>query len=92
MVDETGALVDGDEILFIIAKSRHQRGHDGGVVGTLMTNLGLEKALADMQFHLCERMWAIVMFLKQWKSASGYWAARCQATLSAQISLRPVMA
>jgi phosphoglucosamine mutase len=50
MVDENGALVDGDEILYVIAASRHQRGRmDGGVVGTLMTNLGLEKALADMQ-------------------------------------------
>ena len=50
MVDETGALVDGDEILFIIVTSRHQRGvMSGGVVGTLMTNLGLEKALADMR-------------------------------------------
>ena len=50
LVDENGALVDGDEILYIIAASRHQRGHMyGGVAGTLMTNLGLEKALADMQ-------------------------------------------
>ena len=36
--------------LYIIAASRHQRGRmDGGVAGTLMTNLGLEKALADTQ-------------------------------------------
>ena len=50
LVDETGALVDGDEILYIIATSRHQHGRmDGGVAGTVMTNLGLEKALADMQ-------------------------------------------
>ena len=49
MVDETGALVDGDEILYIIASSRRQLDRmDGGVVGTLMTNLGLEKALAKM--------------------------------------------
>ncbi len=49
LVDETGALVDGDEILYIIAAARYQRGRmDGGVVGTLMTNLGLEKALASM--------------------------------------------
>ena len=49
LVDETGALVDGDEILYIIAAARYQRDRmDGGVVGTLMTNLGLEKALASM--------------------------------------------
>ncbi len=50
LVDEAGTLVDGDEVLFIIASARHQRGRmHGGVVGTLMTNLGLEHALADMQ-------------------------------------------
>ena len=49
MVDETGALVDGDEILYIIACSRLLRDQmDGGVVGTSMTNLGLEKALEEM--------------------------------------------
>jgi phosphoglucosamine mutase len=49
MVDENGALVDGDEILYIIATSRRQFDlMEGGVVGTSMTNLGLEKALAKM--------------------------------------------
>lgn len=53
MVDEQGALVDGDEILYIIAASRHRRGHmEGGVVGTLMTNIGLEKGLAAMKIPL----------------------------------------
>ena len=48
-----GALVDGDEIIYIIAASRHRRGHmEGGVVGTLMTNLGLEKALAAMEIPM----------------------------------------
>ncbi len=49
MVDEQGAIVDGDELLFVIAISRKQQGTlNGGVVGTLMTNLGMEKAL-DVQ-------------------------------------------
>lgn len=48
MVDHTGALVDGDEILYIIALSRQAAGKlEGPVVGTLMTNLGLEHALAE---------------------------------------------
>ena len=39
MVDHTGALVDGDELLFIIARQRKEVGRlKGGVVGTLMTN------------------------------------------------------
>ena len=46
MVDHKGNLVDGDELLFIIAMSRQQEGTlNGGVVGTLMSNLGLEHAL-----------------------------------------------
>jgi len=49
MVDHRGEIVDGDEILYIIAKARHAAGDmQGGVAGTLMTNLGLEHALADM--------------------------------------------
>jgi len=46
MVDHMGELVDGDELLFIIAVSRQQGGVlNGRVVGTLMSNLGLEHAL-----------------------------------------------
>ena len=45
MVDETGAVVDGDEILFIIAKWYAETDRlKGGVVGTVMSNLGLELA------------------------------------------------
>lgn len=46
MVDHEGNIVDGDEILFIIAQARLARQQlEGPVVGTLMTNLGLERAL-----------------------------------------------
>lgn len=46
MVDHTGAVVDGDEILYIISQARQEEGkHCGTVVGTLMSNLGLELAL-----------------------------------------------
>ncbi|WP_434608364.1 phosphoglucosamine mutase [Pseudomonas sp. R1-7] len=49
MVDHTGTVVDGDELLFIIARDLRGRGKlKGGVVGTLMSNLGLELALADL--------------------------------------------
>ena len=49
MVDHRGDIVDGDEILYVLAKARHDAGNmSGGVVGTLMTNLALEHALADM--------------------------------------------
>jgi phosphoglucosamine mutase len=43
MVDSAGNLLDGDQLLYIIAQHRHQQGElGGGVVGTLMTNLALE--------------------------------------------------
>ena len=46
MVDHTGRLVDGDELLYVIARERHDAGVlNGGVVGTLMTNLGVEQGL-----------------------------------------------
>lgn len=46
MVDHKGDIVDGDEILYIIARARQRADKQfGAVVGTLMTNLGLEKAL-----------------------------------------------
>ncbi len=49
MVDHTGAVVDGDELLYIIASDLQERGRlQGGVVGTLMSNLGLELALAEL--------------------------------------------
>ncbi|PCI07720.1 MAG: phosphoglucosamine mutase [Gammaproteobacteria bacterium] len=49
MVDKKGEVVDGDELLYIIARSRLSEGEDiGGVVGTLMTNLGMELAVKDL--------------------------------------------
>jgi len=48
MVDEKGEVVDGDELLFIIAQSRKNQGQlVGGVVGTVMTNIGMEIALKE---------------------------------------------
>ena len=49
MVDHTGYVIDGDEAIFIIASHELQAGRmRGGVVGTLMSNMGLELALADL--------------------------------------------
>lgn len=47
MVDHAGSYVDGDQILFIIGAARHAaEALNGGIVGTLMSNLGLEHACA----------------------------------------------
>ena len=48
MVDHTGQLIDGDLILYVLATERNRQGTlSGPVVGTLMSNLGLEKALQE---------------------------------------------
>jgi phosphoglucosamine mutase len=48
MVDHTGAIVDGDELLFILATHKFTKTNaKRGVVGTLMSNLGLENALKE---------------------------------------------
>jgi len=54
MVDHKGETIDGDEVLAMIAAHRHENGTLGEhVVGTLMSNLGLEKAITGMglKFH-----------------------------------------
>jgi phosphoglucosamine mutase len=49
-VDHEGELVDGDELLYIIARDQMRtRGHCAGVVGTLMSNLGFELALSELE-------------------------------------------
>ena len=49
MADAQGRLYDGDQLLYVIARHRHARGElVGGVVGTQMTNLGFEHALAQL--------------------------------------------
>jgi len=54
MVDHLGRKVDGDQLLYVIAAHRHSIGRlQGPVVGTLMTNYGLERALQErgIEFH-----------------------------------------
>lgn len=48
-VDHNGHVVDGDQILYILAQAGKRNGSlEGGVVGTLMSNLGLEIALKEL--------------------------------------------
>ncbi|MCK0538047.1 phosphoglucosamine mutase [Alcanivorax quisquiliarum] len=54
MVDDQGNLVDGDQLLYILAMDRHLRGTlQGGAVGTLMSNFGLELALKAVDIPFC---------------------------------------
>jgi phosphoglucosamine mutase len=54
IVDEKGQVVDGDQIMAVIAESWHKSGtlHAGGVVATVMSNLGLELYLNDLGLTL----------------------------------------
>ena len=53
MVNANGELLDGDHLLYVIAQSRLAReSMHGGVVGTVMSNLGLEQALKDLLLEI----------------------------------------
>ncbi|MGU3576867.1 phosphoglucosamine mutase [Brucellaceae bacterium C25G] len=54
MVDETGTVIDGDQLMAVIAQSwaRTGRLQGGGIVATIMSNLGLERFLGDHQLTL----------------------------------------
>jgi len=56
MVDHTGEKVDGDELVFIIAKAWKKNGtlKSSTVVGTKMSNLGMREALADLDINFIE--------------------------------------
>jgi phosphoglucosamine mutase len=49
MVDHRGEIVDGDELLFIMARDYKQKGQlVGGIVGTIMSNFGFERAMKEL--------------------------------------------
>jgi phosphoglucosamine mutase len=54
VVDEQGRAVDGDQIMALIATRMHEKGalRGGGVVATVMSNLGLERYLARLGLEL----------------------------------------
>ena len=56
IVDEKGNMVDGDQVMAVIGTSWHQRGQlvGGGIVATVMSNLGLQRYL-EAQGLLLER-------------------------------------
>ena len=54
MIDENGQIIDGDQIMALIARAWHNAGKlkGGGVVSTVMSNLGLERFLRSMALDL----------------------------------------
>jgi phosphoglucosamine mutase len=54
MVDAEGKLIDGDQMLYVLATARQREGRlKGPVVGTVMSNLGLERALNEAKIDFC---------------------------------------
>ncbi|PKY11788.1 phosphoglucosamine mutase [Acidithiobacillus marinus] len=48
LVDEKGEVLDGDELIWLLARDMQQQNALSGVVGTLMSNLALEQGLAEL--------------------------------------------
>ena len=59
IADENGRLVDGDQILAVIAGSWRDAGrlHGNGIVATVMSNLGLERHLVTSAFPWQDESW-----------------------------------
>ena len=84
MVDHTGAVVDGDELLYIIATDLQERERlTGGVVGTLMSNLGLELALKAREIPFCRAKVGDRYVIAEMLDKGGFSVARIRDTSSA---------
>jgi phosphoglucosamine mutase len=72
MIDHLGHIVDGDQLLLVIAKALKAKNQlKGGVVGTLMTNMAIEKAFQDldiefMRTHVGDRYVLEALLEKGW--------------------------
>ena len=74
MVDHKGEVVDGDELIYIIAKSRQDAGKmSGPVVGTLMTNLGMEYGLKTLGLELLRAKVGDRYVLEMLSEHNGIW-------------------
>ncbi len=74
MVDHLGKKVDGDQILYIIAREGLRQGQlRGGVVGTLMSNMGLELALKQLGIPFVRAKVGDRYVLKKCRKKAGAW-------------------
>jgi phosphoglucosamine mutase len=92
MVDSEGRAYDGDQLLYVIALDYRRRGAlFGGIVGTLMTNLGFEQALAREGIPSSALRSATVTFLKGCRQRAGSLAAKIPGICYASTNTRPAM-
>ena len=81
MTDERGMLIDGDQLLYVLAMARHEQGSlQGPIVGTVMSNLGLEHALTNRGIEFVVPRLAIVTCWRNSGPAAASSAARPRAT------------
>jgi phosphoglucosamine mutase len=85
IVDNDGVIYDGDQLLYAIAATQHQFKPVDGVVGTLMSNLGLEKALNKLGIAFARANVGDRYVLEQLKERglistqpATAWSARCK--------------
>ncbi|SUH34733.1 PGM/PMM family protein [Salmonella enterica subsp. enterica] len=82
MVDHEGNKVDGDQIMYIIAREGLRQGQlRGGAVGTLMSNMGLELALKQLGIPFAGRKWATATCWKNCRKKAGASARKTLVTL-----------
>ena len=93
MADAEGKLYDGDQLLYIIAKHRQGLGKmHGGVVGTLMTNLAFEHAMAKLGIPFARAKVGDRYVMEVLQEKNGNSAARTPATSSAWTNTAPATA
>ena len=73
MVDNKGNIVDGDQLMFVLANAYKQyNDYQGGLAGTLMTNLGLEQACKNNEYAFCQSQCRrTVMSCKHYRRITG---------------------
>ena len=84
VADEKGEMVDGDQLMALIALGLQRRGELKGdaVVATVMSNLGLERSLADAGLKLTEPRSATATCSRRCASAAATSAASSRGTSS----------
>ena len=94
MADEQGQIIDGDQILALIAKSwsKNEMLKGGGVVGTVMSNAGLDRYLAALASSWRAPRWATAMCWRKCPRAASMSAANSPAISSFRISPPPATA
>ena len=93
-VDETGAVVDGDHIMYIYGKYMHDKGQllNNTVVTTIMSNFGLFRALEAVGIEYAKPRWATSMSTSTWWTTTVPLAASSPAILSSATMRPPVTA